>query len=139
MRLMRFFAVALLLAACGPGAEGPGVSQVLFGSSVNERQEITEPKEAFLPGDSVLHAHVFMQGLTGPEEIAGAWWYEPKGQKIFETSVPVTPGRPVAKFSLSSAKPWPAGAYRFTVTHEGGILFEKTVTVAAKAPKEADL
>jgi|OM-RGC.v1.025761273 hypothetical protein len=113
------FLAAVLLVACAPTEGGDttlNVSQILIGSQVNERNEIEVNKNQFIPSERTFHAHVFIAGLEESTEIVGSWWYVPKQQKIFETTVSVAPEFPVAKFVLqNSQQDWASGTYEFVV------------------------
>ncbi len=120
-----------MLFACSRGGAPSSVrvNEILFGGSVNERQEIMEQSVTFLPTQDAFYAHVVVTGLTGPEEIVASWWYLPTDQKIYESRVTVLPAAPVAKFFLQSGKDWPLGRYKFEVSSGGRILKEKIFEV----------
>ena len=119
LKIPQYFLLAasiFALASCSNGAESSlGVSQILLGGQVNARDEIEQSQTEFPPEQTMIHAHAFVTGLSASTLVRAEWWFDsdeaPK--KIYETSVTLTPDRPVAKFSLQSTKQWPVGDYRF--------------------------
>lgn len=117
----------LFLAACGK--EGAYVSKVYIGGSVNEQQEIADESVSFTPDQPAFHVHTVVEGISGPTEVVGSWWYLPAQHKIYETRVAVAPGAPVAKFALTNTQDWPVGRYRFVLTSEERELTQKEFEV----------
>jgi len=131
-RTSLFFLALASLSACSSGEQQEaevGVSQILLGGAMNERQEIEEQQVFFAPTQSTFFAHAFVTGLSQSTEIVGAWWYGDRQNKIYESRVAVTPDRPVAKFQLQSSQEWPQGDYIFVVSSAGEELFEKEFRV----------
>jgi hypothetical protein len=109
----------LLLSSCNEQFDIAGgalhVRSIIFGTELDDRGVISAVRTEFVPTESTIYAIVELTGVLEEVDVTGRWVYVPLEKEFASATIQAAPLRELARFDLSSKRPWPVGEYRLDV------------------------